>query len=179
MTDFRNSKYKVNPLILNRHSPRAMNGEDITKEQLMTIFEAGRFAPSAYNGQPWKFLFSFKKGKDWDLFFEPLIDFNKSWVINGSVLVVITSDQFLFDRKSETNQFDAGASWQNMALQAYDMGLVIHGMSGFDYNKIRSNLDIPESYDVLAMFVVGKPASKDVLPKDLQEKEVISDRKDL
>jgi len=113
------------------------------------------------------------------IYFNTLVDFNKSLVKNASVLVLIISDKFLYDRKSTTNQFNAGAAWQNIALQAYDMRLVIHGISGFDYNKIRINLNVPENYNIIASFVIGKPASKEKLSKELQEKEIISNRKEL
>jgi len=175
----RKSKYNINPLILERWSPRAMSGENITKKELMTIFEAGRFAPSAYNKQPWKFLYAFKDDFEWSLFFDTLVDFNKEWAKNSSVLVLIISDKFIFDRESNVNKFDAGAAWENMALQASSMGLVVHGMSGFDYNKIRNNLNIPEDYDIVIIFAIGKKGSINNLSKEFQEREKISKRKDL
>ena len=49
----RYSEYKINPLILNRWSPRSMPGdEELSNEELMPIFEAARWAPSAFNSQP-------------------------------------------------------------------------------------------------------------------------------
>jgi len=179
MVKKRTSEYKINKLILNRWSPRAMSGEAITTQELMTIFEAGRWAPSAYNGQPWKFLYAKKGTKEWDIFYNTFVEFNKSWINNASVLVLIVSNKILFDKDSPTNQFDAGAAWENMALQAYSMKLVIHGMSGFDYDKARTDLEVPNTYDVLAMFAIGKPAPKKTLSKELKKKEIKSDRKPL
>jgi len=66
-----------------------------------------------------------------------------------------------------------------LALQACQMGLVVHGMSGFDYTKSRSTFGIPEDYAVEAMFALGKPGDKNVLPAELQEREIPSDRKPL
>ncbi len=61
----RKSKYPVNQIILNRWSPRAMSGENITEEQLYTILEAGRWAQSSYNNQPWRFIYAFKDTPYW------------------------------------------------------------------------------------------------------------------
>jgi len=175
----RKSIYRINSLILDRWSPRAMDGSKITNNELMTLLEAGRYAPSAYNGQPWKFLYSFKDDENWKLFFEPLVDFNKLWVVNASALILIVSDKYLNGKLSNTNQFDAGAAAQNIALQASYMGLVCHAMSGFDFKKVRQNLNIPDTYDILAMLAIGKTSNKDILDPELKDKEVISQRKEL
>lgn len=179
MQEKRKSKYPVNHLILYRTSPRAMSGEEISNQEIMTILEAGRYAPSAYNSQPWRFLYAKNGTKNWDLFFETLVDFNKLWVKNASYIVLIIADRYLNEKEEITNIFDSGAACENMALQAKDLGLVSHAMSGFDYSKIRANLNIPEKYHVLAMLAIGKPGSLDVLPENLRSYEIVSDRKEL
>ena len=65
----RNTEYDVNDIFLNRYSPRAMSGELITTEELMTLFEAARWAPSSRNEQPWRFLYAMKGTPDFELFF--------------------------------------------------------------------------------------------------------------
>lgn len=179
MSEQRKSIYPVNPLILNRTSPRAMSGEEITSKDFMTILEAGRYAPSAYNNQPWRFLYAKNGTKEWNLFFETLVDFNKLWVKNASYILLVIADKYLNEKEEITNIFDSGAALQNMALQAKDLGLVAHAMSGFDYSKIRENLDIPEKYHVLAMLCIGKPGALEVLPENLRAYEVVSPRKEL
>ena len=177
----RKSKYNINPIILKRWSPRALIPQDITDDDLFALFEAARWAPSSYNGQPWRFIYAKRDTKSWDMLFNLLVDFNKSWVKNGSVLVVIISRKnFEHNEKpSITHQFDAGAAWENLALQATYQGLVVHGMEGFDYERARRDLKIPENYDVMAMAVIGKQAARETLPQELQEREVLSDRKPL
>ena len=109
------------------------------------------------------------------------IDFNKSWAKNAAVLVVVISRKnFEHDEKpSVTHQFDAGAAWENLALQGETQGLVTHGMQGFDYDKARRDLSIPDTFDVMAMVAIGKPAPKEILPTDVQQREQASDRKPL
>lgn len=177
----RRIEHKINPLILSRWSPRAMTGEEISNEELMTIFEAARWAPSSYNNQPWRFIYAKRNTMYWDKLFNLMVDFNKSWTKNAAVLVVIVSGKnFEHNKKSSvTHRFDTGAAWENMALQATSMGLAIHGMEGFDYEKARKELGIPNDYDVEAMVAIGRRGEKENLPKEIQEREKPSDRKAL
>ncbi|MEK7673198.1 MAG: nitroreductase family protein [Patescibacteria group bacterium] len=177
----RTSQYPINQLFLKRWSPRAMSGEVVTDEELMTLFEAARWAPSSYNLQPWRFLYAKKGSANWDKFFGLMVEFNQSWAKNASALVVIVSKKTFehVEGPAATHSFDAGSAWENLALQATDMGLVTHGMQGFDYDKAREVLNVPEDFAVEAMVVVGKPGKKEELPEGLQEREEASDRKPL
>ena len=177
----RKPTYEVNPLILNRWSPRSFSGEELTDKELFTLFEAARWAPSSYNNQPWRFIYAKRNSKDWDALFNLLVDFNKQWCANASVLVVIISKK-TFDYNgtpSVTQQFDTGAAWENLAIQATSQGLSTHGMQGFDYEKARKDLGVPDEYDVVAMAVIGKKGAKEKLSAELQQREVPSDRKPL
>ncbi|MBS3128650.1 nitroreductase family protein [Candidatus Woesearchaeota archaeon] len=175
----RNIGHDVLPLFAERWSPRAMSGEEISDKQLMQLFEAARWAPSSYNGQPWRFLYAKKETPHWDTFFNLLIDFNKQWTKNAAVLIVVLSKKtFEHNNKPcKTHAFDTGAAWQNLALQGSTMSLVVHGMEGFDYDKAKKDLHIPDDYQVEAMIAIGKPGKKEDLPKEMQEREFPSDRK--
>ena len=177
----RQSQYDINPLLLHRWSPRAMSGEEISDTELMRLFEAARWAPSSYNGQPWRFIYAKRNSEYWDKLFNLMVDFNKSWAKNAAALVVIISRKNFEhdDKPSVTHQFDAGAAWENLALQGETQGLVTHGMQGFDYDKARRDLSIPDTFDVMAMVAIGKPAPKEILPTDVQQREQASDRKPL
>ena len=177
----RHPDYDINPLILNRWSPRAMSGEEIPDADLMRLFEAARWAPSSYNGQPWRFIYAKRNTELWDRLFNLMVDFNKSWAKNAAVLLVIISRKNFEsnEQPSVTHQFDTGAAWENLALQGEAQGLVTHGMQGFDYEKARKDLSIPEGYDVMAMVAIGKPAPKEILPSEIQQREQPSDRKPL
>jgi nitroreductase len=175
----RKQEYKIDSIFPSRWSPRAMTGEKIQKKTLLSLFEAARWAPSAYNSQPWRFIYALRETPAWEKLFNLLVDFNKSWVKNASALVLIISRKtFEYNKKpSPTHSFDTGAAWQNIALQGSLKDLVIHGMSGFDYEKAKKQFKISDEYSVEAMFSVGIKANKETLPKELQDKELISDRK--
>jgi nitroreductase len=173
----RTVEHHVNELFPQRWSPRAMNGEKITKEELMSLFEAARWAPSSSNSQPWKFIYAMKGTAQWDTLLNLLVPFNQSWAENGSVLMVIIAKKTYGDGKiSKTYAFDAGLAYENLALQGSMMNLVVHGMGGFDYAKAKTDLNIPEEYEVIAMSVVGKHGNVHDLPEGLQEREHPSDR---
>jgi nitroreductase len=177
----RKSQYEINPLILNRWSPRSMTGEGITDQDLMGLFEAARWAPSSYNNQPWRFIYAKRDTKHWDTLFNLLVEGNKAWAKNASALIVlIARKNFEFNEKpARTNQFDAGAAWENLALEATFRGLATHGMQGFDNEKARKDLEIPDNFDVMAMIAIGRKAPREHLSAELQEREYPSDRKPL
>jgi len=156
-----------------------MSGEPLSDGEILTLFEAARWAPSTYNEQEWRFLYARRETPQWPLLFDLLIEFNQSWCKNAAMLcVVIAHKVFALNGKpNPVHLYDAGAAWENIALQGTAMGLVVHGMSGFDFEKARASLNVPDDFAVVAMFAVGRPAPVEVLPEKLREKEVPSDRK--
>lgn len=177
--EHREAEYPVDDIFINRWSPRAMSGEPVSKEELMSLFEAARWAPSSFNNQSWRFLYSLKDSSTWDTFFGLLMEGNQSWVKNaGALIVIISKTTFDYNGKpTKTHAFDTGAAWQNFALQGTANGLVIHGMQGFDYERAKTELNIPEQYEVQAMVSVGKPGDPSLLPEGLRDKDVPSGRK--
>ena len=182
----RKADYKVADPIINRWSSRAMSGESISQDELMSLFEAARWAPSSYNNQPWRFIYATRDSQDWQTFMDLLVPFNQLWCKNAAALVVIVSSNNFTDAvpnpsvvgtPSGTHSFDTGAAWQNLALQGYLNGLVVHGMAGFDYAKAKEVLNIPNDYTVEAMAAIGKPGELRSLPENLQGGEQRSGRK--
>src|SRR3989338_2880115 len=173
-------EYPVDKIFLNRWSPRAMSGS-ITQKELFSLFEAGKWAPSCFNNQPWRFIYGIKDTVAWDSLFSLMGEFNQQWTKNAGALVLVISKK-TFDHNgnlSATHSFDAGASWENIALQGSMEGLALHGMAGFDYEKAKKIAEVPDDYNVEMMFAVGKPGKKEDLPKEMQEREFPSQRKKL
>ena len=177
----RKSNYPISPIILNRWSSRAMTGEEISNETLMMLFEAARWAPSSFNNQPWRFIYAKRNSSYWQTFLDLLEPANQAWAKNAAVLMVIVSHKvFDYDgRPSRTHSFDAGAAWENLALQGSILGLVVHGMEGFNYDKASQVLKIPDTYTVEAMVAVGVYGNVEQLPKKLQDIDFPNDRKPL
>lgn len=175
----RTPTYPIQSSILNRWSPRAFSGESLTDAEIMPLFEAARWAPSSYNNQPWRFIYAKRDTEHWQVLFNLMVEFNQGWAKNAAALVVVISKR-TFDHNGEpsrTHAFDTGAAWENLALEASARGLIAHGMEGFDYEAARVQLNIPDDHEVHAMVAIGRPGEKQNLPLDLQEKEVMSDRR--
>ncbi|MDY7576961.1 nitroreductase family protein [Herbaspirillum sp. RTI4] len=174
--------YPVDPQFLNRWSPRAFTGEDISEATVNTFLEAARWAPSSYNSQPWRFVYARKGTAHWDSLLGLLNEFNQSWAKSGSVLfVVISKDNFVppggkDEVPAVAHTFDAGSAWSYLALQASLSGWQAHAMIGFDKDKARTVLGIPDGYTVEAAVVVGKEGDKTTLPEGLQGRESPSPR---
>jgi Nitroreductase len=178
--DFRKPEHNVDEIFINRWSPRAMSGEVVEKTKLLSLFEAARWAPSSNNNQPWRFIYGRRNTKNWTTFFNLLAEGNQEWAKNAAVLIVVISKTTFDNGKSaRTHSYDAGAAWENFAMQGSLMGLAVHGMQGFDYDKAKEVLRIPDGYKVEAMIAVGKKGKKETLPDYLQEREVPSIRKNV
>jgi len=177
-TTNRIANHHIDQLILNRWSPRAMSGEPITQEQLFSLFEAARWAPSSFNNQPWRFIYAQRDTPNWQTFLDLLVPFNKEWAQHAAVLIIIASKKtFAYNGKpSITHAFDTGAAWQNLALQASTDGLVAHGMEGFDYAKAAQTAGLSDDYEVHAMCAIGHLGNKDELPEKMRAQETPSDR---
>jgi nitroreductase len=178
-SEVRKPDFPIEQFLLDRWSPRAMSGESISSDELMRLFEAARWAPSSFNAQQWRALYAHRNSEHWPIFFDLLVEANKVWARNAAVLIMFVSRK-LFDynnKPSITHSFDAGAAWENFALQGFHQHLVVHGMQGFDYERARSELRIPDEFQIEAMAAVGRPGSKDLLPTNLRERETPNDRR--
>lgn len=178
-SDFRKADHPIDLIFVNRWSPRAMTGETITHEELMTLFEAARWAPSSYNEQPWRFLYAMRGDPDWPTFFNLLVPANQEWARHAAVLLLIAA-RTTFTRNNKPNpvhSFDSGSAWCCLALQGSKMNLVVHGMAGFDWDRAPQALNIPDGFAVQAMAAIGRPGDPDLLPESLRKVETPSGRK--
>jgi nitroreductase len=180
-SEIRKADFPIEPLLLDRWSPRAMSGEEISREELLRLFEGARWAPSSFNAQQWRALYARRGTEHWQTFLDLLVEGNKTWAKNAAVLVVFISRK-MFDHNDEpsiTHSYDAGAAWENFALQGFHQNLAVHGMEGFDYERARKELRIPEEFQVEAMAAIGKPGRKELLPEKLRTRESPNDRRKL
>jgi len=173
--------FEINPVIVSRWSPRSFVSSEISDKDLFSLFESARWAPSSSNSQPWRFIYAKRDSQNWNDLFNLLIDFNKQWCADASALVVIVSRKNFENNNqpSLTHQFDTGAAWENLAIQAVSQGLVTHAMAGFDYVKAKTTLGVPDDFEVMAMVAIGKRGPKDKLSPELQARETPNTRKPL
>jgi nitroreductase len=176
----RTTQYDIDDVFLNRYSPRAMSGEPVSQLEIMTLLEAARWAPSASNIQPWRFLYAIRGTADFDLFLSFLMEGNQIWCKNAGAFIIVLSKKNTDDGKPNgTHSFDAGSAWENLALQGANMKLVVHGMAGYNAEPLKKELSIKDEYNVELMIAIGKPGKIEDLPEYLREREQPSQRKGL
>ena len=172
---------EVEPMFVQRWSPRALSGQALTESDLRRLIEAARWAPSCFNAQPWRFAYTLAGTETFDALFDTLVEGNRAWVAKAGALVAVASRTRYEhnDKPAATHSFDAGAAWMSMALQATVMGLVAHGMMGFDQEAARRVLSLPDLYDLPAIIALGYPGAVEDLPEAYRERETPSSRKPL
>ncbi len=167
------ASHPIHELIGERWSPRAFADRPVEREKLYSLFEAARWAASAGNQQPWYFLVGTKEdAENHARLVATLWERNILWAQYAPVLILVIAK--LYDRpgKEVTSFYDVGMAVGNLVTQAVDLGLVTHQMGGFDAEKAREALSIPEGYQPLAMIALGYLGTPDGLPDDLREREL-------
>lgn len=170
----------VDPQFPGRWSPRAFSPQPVAEAHLLSLFEAARWAPSASNSQPWLFLLA-ATPEEHALFVDLLHPGNQIWAREAPVLLfLLTQYRSPSGRQRESAEFDAGAAWISLALQAHKLGLFAHAMAGFDHQRVYTELQIPaEEYKVMVAIAVGHYGDPTQLPEELQVREHPSPRKPL
>lgn len=166
----------VNEVIANRWSGRAYDAsKPVSKEQIIRLCEAARWAPSCFGDEPWRFLV-WNKNADmasWQKAFDCLVPGNQAWVKDAPVLLLVCADS-LFGHNQKPNrwaQYDTGAAAENLCLQATDMGLMAHQMGGFDPDAARHAFNIPAQFTLMSMVAVGYAADIKTLTGDVLSRE--------
>lgn len=170
---------EVDSMFIDRWSPRAFSSEPIDKQHVEMLIEAARWAPSAYNEQPWRFAYAITDS-DRNRFVSALVEQNQVWAAAAPVLMFIFAKK-LFTHDGSVNkwaQFDTGAAWMSMALQARKLGFYTHAMAGFDPLKVYQITNVSsEQYEMVAAVAIGKRADASGLPDPLKAYENPTPRK--
>lgn len=175
----------VDSRFVQRWSPRSFTGKPISAPELMSLFEAARWAPSTSNTQPWRFVYGLAGSPGFNAIFETLAPFNQGWARAASALIAILSAQKSVApgtteaKPSPHHAFDTGAAWMSLALQAESMGWRTHAMGGFNAEALRAQLGVPEGFAVHCVVAVGEQGPRENLPAALQEREAPNGRQAL
>lgn len=181
----RKAAHPIEPIFTERWSPRSFTGEDIPVETLMTILEAGRWAPSSYNSQPWRFVWARRGTPPFEIFLKLLLPGNQAWCKDASALVFVASSKTMRVAgkdepvPSRTHSFDAGAAWMALSMQAHKMGWHTHGMVGVDFEAAAEVLRLPENFHLEMAFAIGRRDDPAKLSESLRARETPNDRRPL
>jgi nitroreductase len=178
----RTADHPIDPLFLERWSPRAFTDEAMSAAELHTLLEAARWAPSSYNSQPWRLLYARRGTPHWERFLGLLNEFNQSWAKNAAALIIIVSSETMMPPGADkavpaySHSFDAGAAWAHLALQGARSGWCAHAMVGFDHARAAGELKVPAGYRVEAAVAIGRQGDPASLPEKLAARELPSGR---
>ena len=163
----------INEVLANRRSPRSLEATAVlSKEELLAVLEAARWAPSAFNGQPWRFFVGQRGDEVFAQILDSLAPFNQGWAYRSSVLILVAGLPAREDGTPNKGYlYDCGLAAAQMVVETHHRGLVAHQMTGFDPEKAVQNLGIDASLIPVAVIAIGKQASAEQLEGPLLERE--------
>ncbi len=166
--------HEIEPLLVRRWSTRAFTDRPIEPETLRRVFEAARWAPSSGNGQPWYFLVARRENAAEFQKMASVLNPGNAWAREAAVLAISVAALDRGPGKPNRHALhDVGLASENLALQAFALGLGVHMMAGFDPDKARELYEIPERYEAVTAFALGHPGDPHQLPEALRAKDLI------
>lgn len=160
---------KVHYLITDRWSPVAFDDREVEYDRMQLLFEAAKWAPSARNAQPWRFIFATRKMSDYKVFLDLMTEANRLWASTAPLLVMPLA-QVISTYKNRPNRlalYEAGMAVGNLLMQATATGLLVHQMSGYDVERAKETLVIPTRYEPLTILAIGYKGDASKLPEDV------------
>jgi nitroreductase len=164
----------VHEIIATRRSPRSFNeSATINNDDLKAILEAARWAPSAFNGQPWRFFVGKRGDEVFGQIMTSLGDFNKSWAKNASALILVAGKTVKDDGSIHADyQFDCGLAVSQLVVETHHRGLIAHQMTGFDKAVAQEVLSITSELIPVVVIAVGTQDVPEKLAGPLLEREM-------
>ena len=167
-----NTDFPIHNLIARRWSARAFSTKTVEKSKLLSILEAARWAPSSRNEQPWRYIvFSDENPEKLNIARSVLLEIN-NYAKRAPILICAITKKYYSDNGiyNKLHFHDLGAANENMFLESFNQGLIMHEMGGFDRDKARRVFNVPDEYEIGIMVAIGYQDSHDILPKRYKEK---------
>jgi nitroreductase len=145
-------------LIRDRFSPYEFTNESIKEKDLLTLFEAAGKAASAFNEQPWRFIYALKEDQDnFEKLHSCLVEGNQGWTKDVAALVfTVVSTEYAKNGNTNTvAKHDLGLAVGNLTVQAQAMGIHLHQMAGIEAAKTKELLNIPDGFEPVTAIALG------------------------
>jgi nitroreductase len=160
-------------LLAARWSPRSYDeNHQISDQELLSILEAGRWAPSSSNGQPWRFSVAKRGTELHEKVVAGLTGFNQAWAPAASALIVVSVKRAEDGSSHKGNFYDAGLAVALMSVQAQALDLYTHQMGGILHDQLHKDLGLSENLEVALVFSVGKKDSPEKFEGPALEREL-------
>jgi nitroreductase len=167
--------HSIHELMAKRWSPYAFADRPVSKDDLRSLFEAARWAPSSYNEQPWSYIVATKDNRaDFERVLSCLVEGNQAWAKAAPVLGLGCTSLFfkLNGKPNAAAVHDLGLAAGNLCLEATARGLYVHQMIGILPDKAREVFHIPEGVQPLTGLAIGYAADSTNLPEKLRERDL-------
>ena len=168
------TEHAVLPVIRQRFSARAFSPEVLTEAELMTMFEAASWAPSAMNEQPWRYRYALRGTPGFDRLWDLLNAGNQPWAKHSAALVVCSLKTTL-ERNGQLNHsrlHDLGLANAQLLTQATSMEIFGHLMGGFDHARAQQELGLdPAEEEVFCILALGRLTSPESLEEPFRTRE--------
>ena len=167
--------HPVHEVIAERWSPYAFANRDVSDEDLFSLFEAARWAPSSYNEQPWSYIVATRAQRsEFERLLSCLVEGNQLWAKAASVLALGVATLH-FKRNGKPNKaaiHDLGLAAGNLVLEATVRGLSVHQMIGILPDRARELYEIPDGSEAVTGIAIGYAGDPDALPDHLKERDL-------
>jgi nitroreductase len=164
----------VHDLIASRWSPYGFSNRSVSDEDLRSLFEAARWAPSSYNEQPWSYIVAKREdAEEFARLLSCLVEGNQAWAKAASVLALGVS-RLNFARNNTPNGaaiHDLGLAAGNLVLEATARGLSVHQMIGILPDQARELYSVPEGYEPLTALAIGYAGDPADLPEQWRARD--------
>ena len=144
----------------------------IDEDALASALEAARWAPSANNTQPWRFVVARRGSVAHAQIVDALMGFNQSWATDAAALVVFASSAALDGKPLPWAAYDTGQAAAHFTVQAHASGLHTHQMGGFDRDAIAAAFGFGDDIVAVTVMAVGALGDIDAAPEALREREL-------
>lgn len=144
----------------------------IDEDALASALEAARWAPSANNTQPWRFVVARRGSAAHATIVASLVGFNQGWAADAAALVVFASAASLDGRPLPWAAYDTGQAAAHFTVQAHASGLHTHQMGGFDRAGIAEAFDFGDDIAAVTVMAVGALGDIAAAPEELREREL-------
>ncbi|EXJ52147.1 nitroreductase family protein [Microbacterium sp. MRS-1] len=144
----------------------------IDEDALASALEAARWAPSANNTQPWRFVVARRGSAAHAQIVDALMGFNQSWAADAAALVVFASAAALDGKPLPWAAYDTGQAAAHSTVQAHASRLHTHQMGGFDRDAIAAAFGFGDDLVAVTVMAVGALGDIDAAPEALREREL-------
>ncbi len=167
-----NTDHPVSEIIAKRWSARAFSTRPVEFSKLLSILEAARWAPSSRNEQPWRYIVFTSDNPEILKKAQSVLKDINDYAKRAPVLICAITKKTYSDNGNPNRLYfhDLGAANENMFLEAFNQGLIMHEMGGFDVQKAREIFGVPDDYEVGIMIAIGYQDTYRVLPDRLRHK---------